>query len=331
MSDPRDIPSPEALRYLEGVAGDGRIAAENEEAWRRYAILPRMFRTPRVVDTRVALLGLDLAFPVLVAPSAAHGLGHPDGEVATAEGARRAGAGFVLSQAASRDVEDVAAVGPFLQQIYLPEERALIVPFLERTAAAGARALVLTLDQPGSAYQHPFRRGAIAGRGPRRPPVDYSVAGATPAVSVDLDDIAWLRDASGLPVLVKGVLHPQDAADAIDAGAAGIVVSNHGGRQIGGSISSAQALPEVVDAVAGRVPVLADSGIRSEDDVFRALALGADAALIGRPAVRALWRGGAEAVAEELTALRDAFEHLLRLAGIPDVAGITRDHLRVRA
>ncbi|NQX10738.1 alpha-hydroxy-acid oxidizing protein [Microbacteriaceae bacterium VKM Ac-2855] len=320
-----------AVAYLEGVAGDGRIAAENEQAWHRYAIVPRMFRTPTAVDTSLSLFGLDLDFPVLVAPSAAHGLGAPEGEVGTAEGAHRAGTAVVLSQAASRDVEDVAAAGPYLQQIYLTEDRSVLVPFIERTVAAGARALILTLDQPGSEYQHPFRRNAIAGTRPRRPPVDVTAPGARLAASVTLDDIAWMRERSGVPVVVKGVLHPQDAVDAIDAGADGVVVSNHGGRQIGGSITSAQALPEVVDAVAGRVPVLADSGLRSEDDVFRALALGADAALIGRPVVRALWRGGADAVAEELGALRDAFEHLLRLAGVADLAGIRRDHLRVRA
>lgn len=321
---------PAAIAYLEGVAGDGRIARENEESWHRYAIVPRMFRTPTVIDTGLELFGLKPAFPVLVAPSAAHGLGHPDGEVGTAAGAARAGTAIVLSQTASRDVEEVGAVGPYLQQIYLPEERGLLAPFLERTVAAGARALVLTVDQPGSVYQHPFRRG-VGFAGPGRPPLDAALPGARPAASVRLGDIAWLREATGLPVLVKGVLHPQDAADAIDAGAGGVMVSNHGGRQIGGTISAAQALPAVVDAVAGRVPVLADSGIRTEDDVFRALALGADAALIGRPVVRALWRGGADAVAEELLALREAFEHLLRLAGVADLAGIGRDHVRVRS
>lgn len=321
-------PDPSALAYLEGVAGDGRIAAENEAAWQRYAIVPRMFRTPAVVDTSIELFGLPLAFPVLVAPSAAHGLGHPSAERGTAEGALRAGSAVVLSQAASLDVEDVAAVGPYLQQLYLTEDRELLRPFLERTAAAGARALVLTLDQPASDYQHPFRTGLVpAGPVPRTPPVPLGSRGA---VSVRLEDIAWLHAAFGLPVVVKGVLHPDDAREAIDAGAAGVIVSNHGGRQIGGSITAAEALPEVAAAVAGRVPLLVDSGLRSEDDVFRALALGADAVLIGRPVVRALWRGGADAVATELLALRAAFENLLRLAGVADLVGIGPDHLRVR-
>ncbi len=316
----------EAARlYLEGVAGDGSIAARNREDWDRWSIMPRVLRPGGASDGRTEVLGIPAAAPLWVAPVAAQGLGHPDAEVAVARAARAAGLPLVLSQAASRDVEDVAEeAGVYLQQIYLPEHRPAIEPFLARVVDAGAVALVLTVDQPASPHAHAFRlaaAGAVPLAVPRRPPLPF---GAAPAAAVTPDDIAWLIRVTGLPVLVKGVLHPDDARVAVAAGAAGIVVSNHGGRQIGGSITSARALPAVAAAVAGDVPVLADSGVDDGDDVFRAVALGADAALIGRPVVRALWDGGEEAVAELLVGVRDGFIRSLRLAGYHDVAALRR-------
>ncbi|MFT4212238.1 MAG: alpha-hydroxy acid oxidase [Microbacterium sp.] len=311
--------------YLEGVAGDGSIARRNRDDWDRWSIVPRVLRQVGPADARSEVLGILSSAPVWVAPVAAQGLGHPEAEVAVARAARAAGLPIVLSQAASRDAEDVAAAaGVYLQQIYLPEHRPAIEPFLDRVVAAGAAGVVLTVDQPASPHVHPFRLAAAAARplvSPRRPPLPE---GTPPAGALHVADIAWLAARTGLPVLVKGVLHPDDARAAVEAGAAGVVVSNHGGRQIGGSITSARALPAVAAAVAARAAVLTDSGIDDADDVFRAVALGADAVLIGRPVVRALWDGGEDAAAALLAELRDEFAHSLQLAGYEDVAALRR-------
>ncbi len=316
-----------AWSYFHGAAGDGTVLARNVAAWREWSIVPRMFRTPARVDASAEVLGIRSSFPLWIAPSAAHALGHPEGEVATARIAGAAGVPIVLSQAASTDVEDVAAAAttPYLQQIYLPEDRPAIEPFLERVVNAGARALVLTLDQPGTAYQHPFRRlgaGWSAGGRPRLAPLP---AGQPGAVGVRPDDIGWLARLSGLPVLAKGVLHPGDARIAVDAGASGVVVSNHGGRQSGGTISAAHARPGVAAEIDGAVPVRVDSGISDADDVFRALALGADGVLSSRSLIGTLWREGEDAAAAHLRELRDGFEHLLVLTGHPDPASVRAD------
>ncbi len=317
-------PVPESARdYLEGVAGDGSIARRNEAAWQRWSIVPRVLRTPESVDAATSVLGIASSAPLWVAPTAAHGLGHPAAERAAARAAAATGHAFALSQAASLDVEDVAPLaGDYVQQIYLPQDRPAIEPFLERVVAAAAKALLFTVDLSPPDSVHAFRLGiadVVPYAAPERPPLP---AGTGVARSLRPEDIGWLHERTGLPVLVKGVLHPDDALLAIEAGAAGVVVSNHGGREVGGGITSAAALPEVVRAVAGRAVVLVDSGIRSADDVFRAVALGADAALVGRPIVRALWDRGEEGPAEVLSEFRTQFEHLLRVTGHPDVAAL---------
>ncbi|MFT4306235.1 MAG: alpha-hydroxy-acid oxidizing protein, partial [Microbacterium sp.] len=188
--------------YLEGVAGDGSIAHRNRDDWGRWSIVPRVLRPVGPADARAETIGIPSSAPVWVAPVAAQGLGHPEAEVAVARAARAAGLPIVLSQAASRDAEDVAAAaGVYLQQIYLPEHRPAIEPFLGRVVAAGAAGIVLTVDQPASPHVHPFRLAAAAARplvSPRRPPLPE---GTPPAGATSIADIAWLAERTGLPVL----------------------------------------------------------------------------------------------------------------------------------
>jgi 4-hydroxymandelate oxidase len=211
------------------------------------------------------------------------------------------------------------ASGPFFQQLYLSADRCAVLPFLDRSRAAGATALMLTVDAPASAIGTPFRR---PGRTVSEDWPDGAPAGH--ASDLSLDDIGWLRDSTGLPVLCKGVLRADDAVAAVDAGAEGIVVSNHGGRQIASVVPTADVLPAIAEAVGGRVPVIVDSGIRSPDDVVKAIALGAHAVMLGRPIAWALARGGAEAVAGYLDAFLAELRHTMARAGAARIDDIDR-------
>ncbi|GAA1748280.1 alpha-hydroxy acid oxidase [Aeromicrobium alkaliterrae] len=309
----------DASDYREGGAGD--VPAENERQWQAWALQPRTLVGPRAVDLTTTVHGLELALPVLAAPSAWHGLWHPEAEAETARGVVASGCGLVLSHGSTLPPEEVATA-PYLQQLYLSEDRELVLPFVERARAAGAVALVLTVDQLPVPRQQAFRLAASEVPAPRWSAYDTTLAGSVPARGFGPEDVAWLATATSLPVVVKGVLHPDDAVAAVDAGAAGVVVSNHGGRQLAGSITTAEVLPEVVAAVAGRVPVHVDSGIRDATDVVRALALGADSVWLGRPVLRALEAGGADAVAALLRELRDDLAGLLALLGVDTPADL---------
>ncbi|SNQ51752.1 conserved hypothetical protein [Frankia canadensis] len=313
--------------FVEGASGTA--AVRNEAGWQQWSLVPRVFRDVRRISTAWTGFGLALRAPVLIAPTAL-GLVHPQGEREAARGIRAAGMGLVLSQGSTFPVAEVAEVsGPFLQQVYLTQRRDALWPFLDRAVDAGATALALTVDQPAAGVTLPFRASLarLAAPGARNlgnanfvgvPPADLALESR-----IELADIGLLADRTGLPVVVKGVLHPDDAVAAVEAGAAGVVVSNHGGRQLGGTITSAEALPRVVAAVGGRVPVLVDGGIRQGEDVLRALVLGADAVLVGRPAVRALRAGGADGLRAALETLRGELELAMALAGTPDLAAVT--------
>jgi 4-hydroxymandelate oxidase len=236
----------------------------------------------------------------------------------------------VLSSRASTRIESVAsAAGPWWFQVYVLRDRSLTEDLVRRAAASGARALVLTGDTPYVGRKR-RDRGSLA-----IPDEDFrvnlerltDVTLAEQAADVTFEDIAWLRALSGLPVLVKGVLRGDDAARCLDVGAAGIIVSNHGGRQLDGALATADALPEVVQAVAGRGEVLVDGGVRSGRDVVRALALGARAVLVGRPVLWGLATGGAAGVREVLDGLREDTAHTMALAGAASVADVTADLL----
>lgn len=288
------------------VAAGGVTLAEAEHAWQSLRLRPRVLRDVSAVDTALTLLGSDLATPVLVAPTAGHGRLHPDAEVGTARGTAAAGSLLVVSSRADRPVEEVAEAGPFWWQSYVLRDRSVTRDQAVRARDAGATAVVLTGDTP---YLGTARRGSLG-------ELDQD-PGAT------CDAIGELAEATGLPVLVKGVLRGDDAAACVAAGAAGIVVSNHGGRQLDRAVATAVALPEVVAAV--DVPVLVDGGLRSGLDVLCALALGATAVLVGKPVLWALAADGSAGVEACLRALTDDLRHALGLAGCASLADVDRE------
>ncbi len=321
----RDRLEPAVWEYYRSGAGEELTVAETEAAWRRYRLRPRVLRDVSTVDLGVNLLGVALDTPFVVAPMAFHGLADPDGECATMTGTGRAGALGVVSTRASRTLEDVgrSATGPWWFQAYVMRDRGLTEALVQRAAAAGARAVVLTVDTP-----YVGRKSRVDGVRIAVPDDHFLVnlaqhllpgsigreaAEQDPSMTPEI--ISRLADVGGLPVVVKGVLRGDEAVRCLDAGAAGVIVSNHGGRQLDRAVPSALALPEVVDAVGGRAPVLVDGGVRSGLDALVALALGADAVLIGRPALWALATGGADGVEAMLRTLSHDLRHVLAVAG----------------
>jgi 4-hydroxymandelate oxidase len=310
--------------YYAGGSGDAASLAEAEIAWRSRRLRPRVLRDVGAVDTSVELLGTRLATPVLVAPTALHGLAHPDGERATARGAADAGSLMVLSTRASTRLEDVP-VGPWWFQAYVLRDRGLTRALVQRAAAAGADAVVVTGDTPYLGVRR-TGRGDL-GLTEEQLRVNLGPGDLEQDPTAGLDVVAELAAASGLPVLVKGVLRGDDALACLDAGAAGVVVSNHGGRQLDRAVATADALPEVVDAIAGRAPVLVDGGLRSGLDVLVALAAGGDAVLLGRPVLWALAAGGAEGVRDCLAAVTADLAAVMALAGANTIRDVTLDLL----
>lgn len=299
----------EVLDYGEGGSGDEVTLGEAEQAWSQVRLRPHVLRDVRSVDTSLELLGTPLATPVAAGPSAHHGLLHPDAERGTARGAAAAGALTVVSSRASVPPEQVGA-DPWWLQVYVLRDRGLTRDAVQRAAAAGCRALVLTGDTP---YVGVKRRGTGPDRVAQEPARQQDP-------STGLDAIAWLAEVSGLPVLVKGVLRADDAVACVAAGAAGLVVSNHGGRQLDRAVPTARALPEVTAAV--DVPVLVDGGLRSGLDVLCALALGARAVLLGRPVMWALAADGADGVEACLRAVTDDLSRAMALGGAPTLADV---------
>ncbi len=336
--------SPGALDYYGSGANDELTLRENRAAFGRLRLRPRMLRGVAQRDLGTVLLGRRHALPVLVAPVAQQRLAHPDGELATARAAAALGVTMTLSTIASRSIEEVAATGagPRWFQLYVYRDRAVTQALVARAEAAGYEALVLTVDAPllgrreraiagaerpemvAANLQHDSMRAVMAGS-----------AGATPdlaayfAAQLDQgltwDDVGWLRSVTRLPVLVKGVLRGDDAALAIEAGAAGVVVSNHGGRQLDTALATIDALPEIAEAVAGRGAVLLDGGVRRGTDVVKALALGAQAVLVGRPVLWGLAVAGEAGVRDVLELLRAELDLAFALCGVRNVEEVTRD------
>lgn len=319
--------------YYAGGAGRERTLRANERAWRRTWLAPRVLRDVSAVDTRTELLGSPVATPVAVAPTAFHQLAHPEGEVATAAGAARAGALMVVSARSMRKFADIgaavsAAGGTWWLQVYIMRDRNLTARLVKQAVAAGARALVLTADTPVVGRKRRDSQALLiagadmtANTGPVQDWADLDQA-----ADVTFADIGWLAELSGLPVVVKGVLRPDDALACAAAGAAAVIVSNHGGRQLDGALPAAHALPAVAAAMAsapgGGIPVYVDGGVRTGEDVLAALALGARAVLLGRPVLWALACGGAEEVTALLTGLTDGLAHAMALGGATSLAGV---------
>lgn len=323
----RETVHPDMWSYLSRGAGDERTVGEAHAAWDRYRLRPRVLRDVTDVDTKLSLYGA-WNTPIGIAPTAFHAMLHEEGEVATARGAAAAGAPMVLSSRTTRPIEDVAAAidGPWWFQVYLMRDRSITAALIERAAAAGATAMVLTADTPY--VGHRARTAALA----RPLPLEDDQALANirqhlpegaddywdlidQRADLSLGDIAWVADVSDLPVIVKGVLRDDEAVACVDAGADGIWVSNHGGRQLDRAVPTAHALPEVVRAVGDSTPVIVDGGVRDGFDALTALALGARAVMLGRPAMWAVAAGGSQGVAQVYDELTAELAHAMGLAG----------------
>lgn len=331
-----------AWAYLFGSAADGLTHERNQAAWRELELLPRVLRPLAGGHTRVELLGRTLAHPILVAPMASQRLAHPGGEQATALAAAALGAGLVLSTQASAPLETIAATylpepgrGPLWFQLYLQPDRGFTQALVQRAETAGFEALVLTVDAPvQGARDHERRTGfrlppelAPMNLAGMRLPAPRTLAAGQSALFDDLlthapgwEDIAWLRSITRLPVLLKGVLHPADARLALECGASGLIVSNHGGRTLDTAVSTASALPRIAQAVQGEIPLLVDGGIRRGTDVLKAMGLGASAVMVGRPVLHGLANAGATGVAHVLRLLRDELEIAMALTGCRTLA-----------
>jgi 4-hydroxymandelate oxidase len=335
-----------AFEYISGGAGDEITLQWNREAWGRIRLRQRVLVDVSNIDTRVRLFGRELPFPIVLAPTAHHRLYHPEGELATIRGAGAAGAVLVVSSMATTSVEAIAAGAAPAQppwfQLYIPPDRSFTRDLVHRAERAGCQALCVTVDSPVIGLRHRETRSRFAlPEGMGLPHLEGLKSAAAPDhrmrageiyssvfdPKLSWKDIEWLRSVARIPVLLKGITNPDDAARAVAVGVSGIIVSNHGGRNLDTLPATAEALPEVVEKVAGRVPILVDGGIRRGTDVLKALALGASAVLIGRPYLYGLGAAGSEGVARVVTILRREFEMALALTGRTSLAQIDRSVL----
>ena len=312
----RAVLPPAVWNHVQSGAGDGVTTAEAVDAWRSVRFAPHVLRDVSAVDTGATLLGTPVRTPIAVAPTSMQRAVHPDGERAVARGAGEAGALHVVSSNAGTRFADLGASTPWWLQVYLPPDRADLLPVVEAAVAAGARALVLTVDTPV-----PGAKPRLAGDDWRGIDVGWFRCNfadpGSPRWADDLTvaDIGRLRETTGLPVVVKGVLRPDDARRCVAAGADAVWVSNHGGRQLDRAVTTLRALPGIADALGGAVEGYVDGGVRSGLDVVAGLALAAHAVLVGRPVLHALAVDGAGGVARLLDVLTGELVDALRLAG----------------
>lgn len=327
-----------AYAYFSGGAEQERLVADNVDAWRRWRLHPKVLRDVERIDTRTTVLGDPVASPVLIAPTAIQRLATPEGELATARAARRSGTVLCLSSLSNTPLDEVARAGdgaPQWMQIYILKDRGRTLDIVEQVKAAGYKALALTVDAPVSGLRTSELRGGVSLPDDLDLPnlADHSnnhaKNGGFMAVvsrefdpSITFDDVAWLAENSGLPVLAKGVARADDALACIDSGAAGVIVSNHGGRQLDDAPPTAEVLPEIADALGGAYEVLVDGGIRRPADVVKALSLGARAVLLGRPILWALGAGGEQEVVNLLEWFTMELRRTMALVGADSITAI---------
>ncbi len=340
--------------YVAGGAGSGSTVAANRAAFERWRIVPRMLTDATKRDLTTSVLGMDMPAPVLLAPVGVQSIVHPDGELATARAAAALDLTMILSTASSNTIEDVAAAngaGSRWYQLYWPNDNEVTISILGRAKAAGFSTLVVTLDTWTLAWRPndldesylPFIRGvgtaipfsdpafrAKLEKSPEEDPTSAILQWIPMFTGTDRrwDQLPFLREHWDGPIVLKGIQHPDDARRACEAGMDGIVVSNHGGRQVDGAVASLDVLPEIVAAVGDRTEVLFDSGIRTGADVVKALALGAKAVLLGRPYVYGLALGGEDGVRHAVRSLLADLDLTLALSGNRTPADLNADTLR---
>ncbi len=312
-----------AYRYVAGWAGTGETVRLNREAFGRWVLKPRALIDVSTIDPSTTVLGQPVSMPVLFAPSALHRLAHPDGELATAAASVTTGTIMIMSTSASATIEAVARVAkdPWFQ-LYWLTDRELTRDLVQRAAAAGFRALCLTVDAPVGGWREGELRYPV--------PISATCRAANLPDDVEVEtrltwsSLEWLRSISPLPLVLKGIMTAEDARLAVEHGAAAVVVSNHGGRQLDWAQASLDALPEIVDAVDGRLEILTDGGIRRGTDVLKALALGARAVLVGRPVFWGLATGGAAGLAAMIELIRGELISAMALTGATSVSEVGR-------
>jgi isopentenyl diphosphate isomerase/L-lactate dehydrogenase-like FMN-dependent dehydrogenase len=314
---------PAAWDYFATGTDDELTLRANREAFARIQLRPRVLVDVSHCDTRTTVLGIPVSMPILVAPTAMHRYAHADGECATARGVGAAGTLMTVSTESACSLEEIAAAatGPLWFQLYV-FDRANAESLVRRAQDAGYRALVLTVDS--ARWGSKQRAARSEAEAPQFRSGNFAEGADFPAVSLTWDALAWLKSITQLPVLLKGILTAEDAALAVQHGVDGLIVSNHGGRQLDAVPASIEALPAVAAAVAGRVEVYVDGGIRRGTDVLKALALGARAVLVGRPVLWGLAVAGEAGARDVLELLRAELELALALAGRPTLASIDR-------
>ncbi|WP_409302972.1 lactate 2-monooxygenase [Peribacillus sp. SCS-155] len=339
--------------YVAASAGAEETARANREAFYKWKIVPRMFCDTDERDLSVELFGQKHAFPILCAPVGVQSIVHPEGELASARAAAAAGVPFISSTASTHSLEKVAEAGDGAKwfQLYWSKDREIAASMVKRAESAGYGAIVITLDTPMMAWREkdiehaylPFLMGQGIGNyleDPvfcsrlNRPPSEdmqsaimlWSQVFGNPTLT--WKDLEYIRMHTSLPILLKGILHPEDARLALAHGADGIIVSNHGGRQVDGAIAALDALPEICEAVGDEIPVLMDSGIRRGADIVKALALGAKAVLIGRPYIYGLALAGEDGVKQVLRNILADLDLTMALAGKKSIKEIDRSLLK---
>jgi isopentenyl diphosphate isomerase/L-lactate dehydrogenase-like FMN-dependent dehydrogenase len=329
----RERMAPAVWDYYDGGSEDETTLRANRAAFERIRLRPRVLVDVSTIDMRTTVMGTPVSMPVLIAPTAAHALAHPEGELATARGGGEAGTVMVASTTATRSITEIAqaASGPLWFQLYNHRNQSITQRLLQEAEASGYRAIVLTVDSPrlGRRERELRHQFVIGQRAHLANFTDEStIENAKARHTIDTwSTVDWVCAQTSLPVLLKGILTGEDTLLAIEHGISGIIVSNHGGRQLDGVLASIEALPEVVEAAAGRSEVYVDGGIRRGTDILKALALGARAVLVGRPVLWGLAVNGQEGVRSVLEMLRAELEIAMTLSGRPTLQSIDRSLL----
>jgi len=313
--------SDDAFAYYSSGARDEFTQRANRAAWDSWCFVPRVLIDSRSAKVATTILGTAVSSPIMVAPMAAQRMAHPDGELATARAAARSGSIMVLSMSSSEPIETVAAIGGSLWlQLYVSHDRTKLDSLIDRAAAAGAGAIVITVDSMLEASTHRRPHGS---RDPAYPPLPMHPRGRMDH-AIDWDFVAKLTSEVNMPIVLKGILSPSDGILAADTGCAAVIVSNHGGRQLDGAVTTAQALPDVVAAVNGRIETYVDGGIRRGGQVLKALALGARAVLVGRPVLWGLAAAGEAGAFRALDVLKTELGQDMRQAGVRSLDEVPR-------